>query len=187
MKKGMTSNSAPELTETNMPHSDRLSPEDHARVSELLGREARGLRAIPVRDANHDPVVIRVASLVDDKPFPTLFWLVDPSLNYRIDRLEAAGIIAEWQARIDVEEDLRESMAEDHAAHIALRNSLMSESDRARLQSLGFYEALQQRGIGGIEKPDRIRCLHTWYAAHLIAPNTVGKLVDEYWASRRAP
>ncbi len=168
-----------------MQRTATVTPEEHARVSELLGREARGLRAIPVRDANHEPIVIRVASLVDDKPFPTLFWLVDPSLNYRIDRLEAGGIIAEWQARIDAEAALRESMAEDHAAHIALRNSLMTEADRARLQSLGFYDALQQRGIGGIEKPDRIRCLHTWYAAHLIAPNTVGRLIDDYWASRR--
>ncbi len=170
-----------------MQRTPSVTPEDHARVSELLGREARGLRAIPVRDANHEPVVIRVASLVDDKPFPTLFWLVDPSLNYRIDRLEAGGIIAEWQARIDAEDGLRESMAEDHVAHIALRNSLMTETDRARLQSLGFYDALQQRGIGGIEKPDRIRCLHTWYAAHMIAPNTIGRLVDEYWGSRRNP
>ncbi|MEE4192370.1 MAG: DUF501 domain-containing protein [Halieaceae bacterium] len=166
-----------------MTRSASVSPQEHARVSELLGREARGLRAIPVKDAAGQPVVIRVASLVDDKPFPTLFWLVDPGLSYRIDQLEAGGFIAELQARIDAEPDLRKAMAEDHTAHIALRNSLMSEEDRARLQSLGFFESLQQRGIGGIEKPDRIRCLHTWYAAHLVAANTIGGLVDAHWSA----
>ena len=69
-----------------------------------MGTEARGLRAIPVRNAGGEPMVIRVASLVDDKPFPTLFWLVDPALNYRIDQLEAGGAIAELQARIDTKE-----------------------------------------------------------------------------------
>ena len=50
------------------------------------------------------------------------------------------------------------------------------------MQCLGYFDSLQQRGIGGIEKPDRIRCLHTtWYAAHLVAPNTVGELVDAHW------
>ncbi len=165
-----------------MQKSTTVAPEDHARVSELLGREARGLCAIPVRGDDGEPIVIRVASLVDDKPFPTLFWLVDRELNYQLDQLDAGGFIARLQARVDREPALREAMAEDHDAHIALRNALMSEEDRARLQSLGFFDSLQQRGIGGIEKPDRIRCLHTWYAAHLVAPNSIGRLVDAHWS-----
>lgn len=156
------------------------------RVSELLGREARGLREIMVSGPGGEPRVIRVASLVDDKPFPTLFWLVDPKLNYRIDQLEAGGVIADLQARIDGDDELRAAMAEDHRAHIALRNALMDADEEARLKALGFYERLQTRGIGGIEKTDRIRCLHTWYAAHLVVPNTIGRLVDDYIAGRKA-
>ncbi len=152
------------------------------RVSELLGREARGLRDIPVAHPDGEPIVIQVASLVDDKPFPTLFWLVDPELNYRIDQLEARGLIAELQARVDEDPELQAGMAGDHRAHIALRNRLMAASDRQRLQQLGFSGALERRGIGGIEKTARIRCLHTWYAAHLVEPNTIGRLVDEFWA-----
>ena len=49
------------------PTADQL-----ARVAVLLGREPRGLRAIPVADAHGEPLVIRVASVVDEKPFPTL-------------------------------------------------------------------------------------------------------------------
>ena len=43
-------------------------------------------------------------------------------------------------------------------------------------------EVLQARGVGGIADFTRIRCLHTWYAAHLVVPNTIGRLLDEHWA-----
>jgi hypothetical protein len=161
---------------------EQISESQRRRVDELLGREARGLRGIAVAGPDGEPRVVQVAPLVDDRPFPTLFWLVDPALNYRIDRLEAAGVIASLQARIDGSEALRAGMAEDHRAHIALRNRLMTPGERSRLEQLGFLEALQRRGIGGIENPSRIRCLHTWYAAHLVARNTVGRLVDQHWA-----
>lgn len=165
-------------------HSEGEPTDDQRRrVDELLGRSARGLRTIPVSGADGEPVVIQVASLVDGKPFPTLFWLVDPDLAYRIDRLEAGGLIAVLQSRIDASHELQAAMREDHRAHIALRNRLMPAAERERLMQLGFYDSLQQRGIGGIENFTRIRCLHTWYAAHLVVPNTVGRLLDEYRAS----
>ena len=28
---------------------------------------------------------------------------------------------------------------------------------------------------------NRIRCLHTWYAAHLVVPNTIGAMLDDWW------
>ena len=39
-----------------------------------------------------------------------------------------------------------------------------------------------RQGIGGIGDFKRIRCFHTWYAAHLVAPNTVGAMLDTWWA-----
>ncbi|WP_235964885.1 DUF501 domain-containing protein [Sediminihaliea albiluteola] len=154
-----------------------------AHITELLGREPRGLEAVAVSDAQGAPLVLRVASLVDDKPFPTLFWLLDPDLIYRIDRAEGKGLIAEFQLRIDQDQSLQQSMRADHQAHIALRDSYLSEPLRERLGRLGFTEVLARRGIGGIEDFKRIRCLHTWYAAHLVVPNTVGSMLDQYWSS----
>ncbi|MEP5764631.1 MAG: DUF501 domain-containing protein [Halieaceae bacterium] len=161
---------------------DHINTAMRARVDELLGREARGLRDIPVQDAAGQPQVIQVASLVADKPFPTLFWLIDPQLSYRIDQLEAGGLIAELQQRIDESSSLQKSMREDHERHIRLRNSLMTDSERKELQALGYYDSLQKRGIGGIENFSRIRCLHTWYAAHLVEPNTIGRLLHEVFS-----
>ncbi len=160
-----------------------VSSEQKARVSELLGREPRGLADIPVISPEGEPMVIRVASLVEDKPFPTLFWLVDPGLCYRIDTVEAGGLIARLQARIDADPELQAAMAEDHRRHIALREGFLAPGERARLQELGFASVLEDKGIGGIADFGRIRCLHTWYAAHLVEPNTVGRLLDEYWAA----
>lgn len=152
-----------------------------AQVATLLGREPRGLEDIPVLDDRGRPRVIRVASLVEGKPFPTLFWLVDPSLNYRIDQEEARGLIRHLQTRVNAEPGLQASMRADHESHIRLRDSFLAAGDRHALQAAGFSEVLQQRGIGGIADFTRIRCLHTWYAAHLVVPNTIGGLLDEHW------
>ena len=158
-----------------------VTAQQRARVAELLGREPRGLEAVAVAAADGGPVVIRVASLVNDRPFPTLFWLVDAALNYRIDQAEAGGMIRRLQRLIDGDPALQGHMRADHAAHIALRASYIAPASRRRLVELGFGEVLDHRGIGGIADDKRIRCLHTWYAAHLVVPNTIGVLLEAWW------
>jgi hypothetical protein len=158
-----------------------LAPHVVDQIAVLLGRQPRGLEEIAATGPAGEPLVIRVASLVDDKPFPTLFWLVDSALCYRIDQLEAAGLIKQLQQRINADTDLQCSMRDDHLAHIALRDLCMPAPIRRRLQELGFAEALVNKGIGGIADFTRIRCLHTWYGAHLVVPNTVGGLLDDWW------
>ena len=162
-----------------------VSPQMFQRVEQLLGRTPRGLEDVPVTTCAGEPMVIRVASLVEDKPFPTLFWLVAPDLGLRIDREEAGGLIARMQAQIDASPALQASMREDHRRHMALRDSSLSTADRQRLQELGFGMVLAQNAIGGLGDYGRTRCLHTWYAAHLVEPNTVGRLLDDYWASEQ--
>lgn len=162
-----------------MPSS--ISEQDHLRVQQLLGREPRGLVGVPVRTKTGEPVVIQVSSLVDGKPFPTLFWLVDKTLNLAIDKVEARGLIATLQAQVDDSSELQSQLVEDHQAYIRLRQAQMDEQTRQQVIGSPFEEALAKRGIGGIADFGRIRCLHTYYAAHLVVPNTVGKLLDDYW------
>jgi len=161
-----------------------ITSQIRARVAALLGRDPRGLEAIALAGADGGPMVIRVASLVDDTPFPTLFWLVDPGLCYRIDRAEAGGLIGQFQRRVDLDPQLQQRMRSDHELHIALRASYIPPASRQRLQQLGFGEVLNDRGIGGIADFTRIRCLHTWYAAHLMVPNTIGTLLDQWWQAQ---
>jgi hypothetical protein len=158
-------------------------PQDiRTKIAQLLGREPRGLESVALCGPTGEPMVIRVASLVDGAPFPNLFWLIDPALVYRIDCDEAGGLIQRLQEQVDGDSALQHSMISDHRAHIALRNSYMTKAIEAQLRSDKYYEVLQQRGIGGIADFGRIRCLHTWYAAHLVAPNTIGGLLDQHWA-----
>lgn len=162
---------------------DLLPQTTRAAVAKLLGREPRGLRAVPVLNDAGEPSVIRVGSLVDGKPFPTLFWLVDAELCYRIDTAEASGLIQRLQQQVDDAPELLAAMSADHKAHIALRNRHIGDQEKSELQSLGFYDVLQSRGIGGIADFGRIRCLHTWYGAHLVQKNTIGSLLDAHWAA----
>lgn len=157
--------------------------EEHTRrrIAELLGREPRGLEDVAVAAPDGEPRVIRVSALVDDKPFPTLFWLVDPRLCYRIDQAEAGGLIKRLQARIDADPALQLAMREDNLAYIRQRDQYMDEGTRRQLQDLGYAAVMSEKGIGGLGDFSRIRCLHTWYAAHLVTPNTVGRLLEEWW------
>ena len=159
-----------------------LTADQRALVAALLGREPRGLREIPVADSHGEPLVIRVASVVDEKPFPTLYWLVGAELCLRIDRLEAAGWIARLQDHVDASTALQQAMHDDHTRHREARSRFLSDAERQLLAEKGMQTALDERGIGGISEATRIRCLHTWYAAHLVTPNTIGQLVDELLA-----
>ena len=156
-----------------------LTTETILTVAQLLGREPRGLEAIEIIDEAGQPSVIRVSSLVDGKPFPTMFWLVDEKLCYELDKLEASGIIAEIQGMIDQSEDLKSKLFDDHISHITLREKNMSLEVKQCLIKRNFFDQLQKRGIGGISNFSRVRCLHTYYASHLVNPNVIGRIVDE--------
>ena len=166
------------MTATYVPTTNALAHWT-SYITEQLGREPRGLRDVAAFNAAGKPAVIRVASVVNGKPFPTLFWLIDPAINLAIDRLEAGGAIARLQALVDDSPELRIRMGKDHDAHKVLRASFLTRKERAFLESQRMMVALDKRGIGGIAEPDRIRCLHTWYAAHWVVPNVVGSWVDK--------
>jgi hypothetical protein len=168
-----------------MPNQAKTTLSDDVvkQISQLLGREPRGLEDVAVRAPSGEPMVIRVASLVDNAPFPNLFWLVDPGIVYRIDGDEAGGLIQRLQKIVDADAEIQASLVDDHRAHITLRNRYMTAVVEENLRSLNYYQVLQERGIGGIADFGRIRCLHTWYAAHLVVPNTIGGLLDAQWRS----
>lgn len=171
-----------------MPNEAKTTLSDDVinQISQLLGREPRGLEDVAVRTPSGEPMVIRVASLVDNAPFPNLFWLIDPAIVYRIDGDEAGGLIQRLQKIVDADTELQASLIDDHRAHIALRNSYMTAAVEEKLRSLNYYQILQKRGIGGIADFGRIRCLHTWYAAHLVVPNTIGRLLEAQWCKHES-
>ena len=149
-----------------------------------LGAKVEGCEAIAVYGPKEEPIVLRVASLLKNKPFPTLFWLVDASLVKRISNEEHIGLIDVFQARVNHDISLQQSMIIDHEKHIQLRASFMSEEVKEKIRELKYERVFKTRGIGGLEKRTTIRCLHTWYASHLVQPNTVGRMLDDYWKAK---
>jgi hypothetical protein len=83
---------------------------------------------------------------------PTLYWLVDPELNLRVSRLEAAGGVRAAQAAVD-HADLRAA----HEAYAAERDALIpSGHEGPRLSG----------GVGGTR--EGVKCLHA-HDAYVLA------------------
>ena len=104
---------------------------------------------------------------MDGKPFPTLFWLIDAEISLKIDRLEAAGWIAELQEMVNESTAIKLQMKQAHEAHNKLRDGFLGEEERLLLNARGMMSALSDRGIGGIQEPTESAAFtrgtqHTW-------------------------
>lgn len=125
---------------------------DDARVTELLGRPPKGRYQVVVRDADGDPMVLRNAPLLDDgTPMPTRYWLISPSENRRIGRLESDGGVDAAEAAIDPAE-----LAEAHARYAAERDAEIPVTHAGPRPS---------GGVGGTRTG--VKCLHAHWAWHL--------------------
>ena len=125
---------------------------DVAALTQLLGREPRAAFDVVVRDPDGLPIVIRNAPLLDDgTPMPTRYWLVDPTLNARISRLESHGGVRAAEADID-REDLRRA----HERY-ALERDAAVPAEHVGPRPHG--------GVGGTRQG--VKCLHAHYAWHL--------------------
>jgi len=150
-------------------------------IAEQLGRAPRGIEALAATDGDGTPLVLRMAPIVDGKPFPTLYWLSSERLKVELSHIEAAGVIKQLEARLQEDEAFRQAYHASHRDYIDARWQLMSEAQRAQVEQLGYAEVLRTRGIGGIANHDQVRCLHTQYAHHLCGNNVIGQWVDEHY------
>ena len=148
-------------------------------IRRQLGREPQGLAGIAVENEQGVPLVLQMNTLVDDKPFPTLFWLSSKDIYQAIAEIETAGgVKALEQELLDDEVFLAEHLA-DQQRYVDLRWAATPESTRQRIEELGFSPLYKKYGIGGISQWDKIRCLHMQYAYHLAEGSAIGKKLDE--------
>jgi hypothetical protein len=98
-------------------------------------------------------MVIENAPLLrDGTPMPTRFWLVDPDLRVRIDRLEAAGGVRQAEAEVDAE-----GLAESHRRYAEARDALLPTE---------WVGPRPSGGVGGTRRG--VKCLHAhlaWWLA----------------------
>ncbi len=125
------------------------TPDDIARVTELLGRPPQSDFEIVVRDDAGSPVVIRNAPFLEDgTPMPTRYWLVDRGLLKRIGTLESAGGVRRAEAEIDPV-----LIADAHERYAAERETAIP-ADWSGPRPSG--------GVGGTRQG--VKCLHAHHA-----------------------
>ena len=147
---------------------------DRELLEAQLGRPMRGLVGIAARCACGAPaVVVTEPRLPDGTPFPTLYYLSLPEATKEASRLEAAGKMAEYQSRLDADDNARELYASAHQSFLHTR------------EQLGVVDEISGISAGGM--PTRVKCLHALMAHSLaVGPgvNPVGDwaLADSSWS-----
>jgi hypothetical protein len=122
---------------------------DVAALTERLGRAPQADFDVVVRDEAGAPVVVRnVPFTRDGTPMPTRYWLVDPELNLRVSRLEAAGGVRSAQDAVDAD-----ALRAAHDAYAAERDGAIP-GDHAGPRPSG--------GVAGTR--EGVKCLHAHYA-----------------------
>ncbi len=148
-------------------------------IEQQLGRKPRGLVDIAWQNDKGIPAVLQMRSLVDDQPFPTLYWLSSKDLYQAIAEIETGGEVKRIEQQIESDSELRSAHLADQQRYVDLRWQMMAESDRQRIAELGFSELFDSYGIGGIRHWEKVRCLHMQYAYHLAVGGTaIGRLLD---------
>ncbi len=163
---------------SRMPTEQQL-----ALIEQQLGRKPRGLVGIAWQTGAGVPAVLQMRSLVDDQPFPTLYWLSSKDLYQAIAEIETGGEVKRIEQEIETDAELREQHLGDQQRYVKLRWEYMAEEDRQRIEELGFTDLYNSYGIGGIRHWDKVRCLHMQYAYHLgtldQGGTAVGRLLDQ--------
>lgn len=138
---------------------------DIAAVSEQLGREARGVIGIAARAADGSPAVVATAPrLPDGSPFPTFYYLCHPEAVAAASRLEAAGVMNEFNDLLAEDAEMREQYQRAHEQFIADRDSV--------------GEVPEVAGVSAGGMPTRVKCLHALIGHALAAGPGVNPIGD---------
>lgn len=149
----------------NRPPYTEPTAEDIAAVSEQLGREARGVVGIAARGADGSPAVVATAPrLPDGSPFPTFYYLCHPEAVAAASRLEAVGVMSEFNELLAEDAGVREEYRRAHEAYIEDRDSV--------------GEVPEIAGVSAGGMPTRVKCLHALIGHALAAGPGVNPIGD---------
>ena len=139
-------------------------------VNRQLGRYPRGMVAVGARCVCGNPLaVVTRPQLEDGTPFPTTCYLTSPEAVKAVSRLEADGIMADWNTELGADPDLASAYRRAHALYLAFRSALA--------QRLGDDES-HIAGISAGGMPKRVKCLHALTAQSLVMGPGVNPLGD---------
>ena len=147
-----------------------VTPEQIAVVNRQLGRYPRGMVAVGARCVCGNPLaVVTRPQLEDGTPFPTTCYLTSPEAVKAVSRLEADGVMADWNTELGSDPDLASAYRRAHELYLAFRSALA--------QRLGDDEG-HIAGISAGGMPKRVKCLHALTAQSLVMGPGVNPLGD---------
>ena len=139
-------------------------------VNRQLGRYPRGMVAVGARCVCGNPLaVVTRPQLEDGTPFPTTCYLTSPEAVKAVSRLEADGIMADWNTELGADPDLARAYRRAHELYLAFRSALA--------QRLGDDES-HIAGISAGGMPKRVKCLHALTAQSLVMGPGINPLGD---------
>lgn len=161
----------------------KITDKDRVVIRGQLGRESRGLIGVPARCRYGYPVVLKTRPLIIESEeefevFPTLYWLSGPRRKEKVARIESRGYIEEFEKELASAPKLKEEYEENERRYLTEQKDLLSEEEREFLRARGAMDALE-RGIGGIESDDHIKCLHLHLAHEIAEKNVIGSLLRD--------
>lgn len=134
-------------------------------ISEQLDRQARGVVGVAARASDGAPTVVATAPrLPDGSPFPTFYYLCHPEAVAAASRLEAAGVMVEYNELLAQDEEVREQYQRAHEQYIADRDSV--------------GEVAELAGVSAGGMPTRVKCLHALIGHALAAGPGVNPIGD---------
>jgi hypothetical protein len=137
-------------------------------IAERLGRVPRGVVAIAHRCRCGRPDVVETAPrLPDGTPFPTTYYLVDPTAASAISTLEAEGVMREMSDQLAADPDLATAYAAAHEDYLRRR------------AALGDADVPEIEGISAGGMPSRVKCLHALVGHALAAGPGVNPFGDQ--------
>lgn len=143
-------------------------------VEAQLGRKITGLLRVVRRCSWGYPQVILCFPLNKGKPFPTLYWLTCPYLNDKVGELESKGLIEELSRLASSDALFGKMLREAHVDYASKRLSLLKDGIREYLEKKlpSYFEAIKDRGIGGVSDWWGVKCLHAHFAYWLVGGRT---------------
>lgn len=149
-----------------MREIEPLSAADEQIIAEQLGREPRAVVGVAWRCSCGRPgVIVTQPRLPNGSPFPTTYYLTCPGAVAAASRLEANGVMAQMNERLNSEPELAAQYQAAHEAYLA---------DRA---ALGLVPELEGISAGGM--PTRVKCLHALLGHALAVGPGVNPFGDE--------
>ena len=179
------------MTEHMLQASLRYCKADQQYVTACLGRAPQGVVGVAARRPAGEPTVIINLPLQPHadswQPFPTLYWLVDPTLNTTIAEIERKGGVRAIEEALAEDSELLKAHREDNASYAMARWALLDDREKQAATELGVRDMLEHSGVGGVANHDAVKCLQAQYAFHLArhkVGTTVGRLVEERFGIR---